>query len=71
MYVKVREFSDLSVSRVCMSKLVGVPFLVLHTDDILLIGNDTPAFQEVISWLGKCFSMKHLVEATYILGIRI
>ncbi|CAH1415477.1 unnamed protein product [Lactuca virosa] len=48
-----------------------VSFLVLYVDDILLIGNDIPTLQEVKSWLGKCFAMKDLGEATYILGIRI
>ena len=40
-------------------------------DDILLMGNDIPTLQEVKSWLGKCFAMKDLGEAAYILGIRI
>ena len=40
-------------------------------DNILLIGNDIPTLQEVKSWLGKCFSIKDLGEAAYILGIRI
>ena len=48
-----------------------VSFLVLYVDDILLIGNDIPTLQEVKSWLGKCFAMKDLGEAAYILGIRI
>ena len=40
-------------------------------DDILLIGNDIPTLESVKSWLGKCFSMKDLGEAAYILGIKI
>ena len=40
-------------------------------DDILLIGNDVPTLQGVKAWIGKCFAMKDLGEATYILGIRI
>ena len=44
---------------------------MLYVDDILLIGNDIPALQNVKSWLGICFSMKDLGEATYILGIKI
>ena len=44
-----------------------VSFLVLYVDDILLIGNDIPILQEVKSWLGKCFTMKDLGEAAYIL----
>ncbi|KAI3524132.1 hypothetical protein L1887_02784 [Cichorium endivia] len=48
-----------------------VTFLVLYVDDILLMGNDIPTLQDVKSWLGKCFAMKDLGEAAYILGIRI
>ena len=44
---------------------------MLYVDDILLIGNDIPTLQGVKSWLGKCFSMKDLGEAAYILGIKI
>ena len=45
--------------------------MVLYVDDILLIENDIPTLQNVKSWLGKCFSMKDLGEAAYILGIKI
>ena len=45
--------------------------MVLYVDDILLIGNDIPTLLNVKSWLGKCFSMKDLGEAAYILGIKI
>ncbi|KAI3723576.1 hypothetical protein L2E82_35254 [Cichorium intybus] len=48
-----------------------VTFLVLYVDDILLMGNDIPTLQGVKAWLGKCFAMKDLGEAAYILGIRI
>ena len=47
-----------------------VSFFVLYVDDILLIGNDILTLQEVKSWVGKCFSMKELGEAAYIIGIR-
>ncbi|NEY13649.1 hypothetical protein DDE04_09110, partial [Bifidobacterium pseudocatenulatum] len=58
----------------CVYKKVSgsvVIFLVLYVDDILLIGNDIPSLQSVKTWLGRCFSMKDLGEATYVLGIRI
>ena len=58
----------------CVYKKVSgseIVFVVLYVDDILLIGNDIPALQNVNSWLGICFSMKDLGEATYILGIKI
>ena len=45
--------------------------MLRYVDDILLIENDIPILQEVKSWLGKCFAMKDLGEAAYILGIRI
>nr|GEY09729.1 putative retrotransposon protein [Tanacetum cinerariifolium] len=41
-----------------------VVFLILYVDDILII-------KEVKDYLGKCFSMKDLGEAAYILGIKI
>ncbi|KAJ9539255.1 hypothetical protein OSB04_031988 [Centaurea solstitialis] len=40
-------------------------------DDILLIGNDVPTLQSVKSWLSKCFQMKDLGGAAYMLGIKI
>ncbi|GJR53533.1 putative RNA-directed DNA polymerase [Tanacetum coccineum] len=48
-----------------------VVFLVLYVDDTLLIGNDIPTLQSVKEWLGKCFAMKDLGDASYILGIKI
>ncbi|GJV91287.1 retrotransposon protein, putative, ty1-copia subclass [Tanacetum coccineum] len=48
-----------------------VVFLILYVDDILLMGNNIPMLQDVKSWLGKCFAMKDIGEATYILGIKI
>ncbi|GJV31848.1 retrotransposon protein, putative, ty1-copia subclass [Tanacetum coccineum] len=49
----------------------NVAFLVLHVDDILLVGNSVAMLQEVKYWLCKYFSMKDLGEAVYILGIKI
>ncbi|GJR77471.1 retrotransposon protein, putative, ty1-copia subclass [Tanacetum coccineum] len=49
----------------------NVSFLILYVDDILLMGNNVTMLQEVKSWLCKCFSMKDLGEAAYILGIKI
>ncbi|GJZ22269.1 putative RNA-directed DNA polymerase [Tanacetum coccineum] len=46
-------------------------FLVLYVNDILLIRNDIPSLQSVKDWLGKCFAMKDLGDAAYILGIKI
>ena len=48
-----------------------VVFLVLYVDDILIIGIDIPILQSVKTWLGKCFEMKDLGEASRILGIKI
>ncbi|GKC38611.1 retrotransposon protein, putative, ty1-copia subclass [Tanacetum coccineum] len=47
-----------------------VVFLILYVDDILLMGNNIPMLQDVKSWLEKCFAMKDLGEAAYILGIK-
>ncbi|GKB74326.1 retrotransposon protein, putative, ty1-copia subclass [Tanacetum coccineum] len=49
----------------------NVAFLVLYVDDILIMRNNVTMLQDVKSWLCKCFSMKDLEEATYILGIKI
>ncbi|GJS03671.1 retrotransposon protein, putative, ty1-copia subclass [Tanacetum coccineum] len=48
-----------------------VTFLILYVDDILIMGNNIPILQEVKSYLGRCFAMKDLGEAAYILGIKI
>ena len=58
----------------CVYKWVSgsvITFLVLYVDDILLIGNDIPALQNVKLWLSSQFSMKDLGEASYILGMKI
>nr|GEU78446.1 hypothetical protein [Tanacetum cinerariifolium] len=49
----------------------NVAFPILYVDDILLMGNNVTLLQEVKSYLCKCFSMKDLGEAAYILGIKI
>jgi hypothetical protein len=72
---KIKEFGFIkSEDDACVYKKASgsvVAFLVLYVDDILLIGNDIPTLQGIKSWLGKCFSMKDLGEAAYILGIKI
>ncbi|GKB39869.1 retrotransposon protein, putative, ty1-copia subclass [Tanacetum coccineum] len=49
----------------------NVTFLILYVDDILIMRNNIPILQYVKSYLGRCFSMKYLGEAAYILGIKI
>ena len=48
-----------------------VVFLILHVDDILLMGNVIPTLKDVKTWLGLCFAMKDLGDVAYILGIKI
>ncbi|GKA29058.1 retrotransposon protein, putative, ty1-copia subclass [Tanacetum coccineum] len=48
-----------------------VTFLILYVDDILIMGNNIPMLQDVKSYIGRCFAMKDLGEAAYILGIKI
>ncbi|GJR72305.1 retrotransposon protein, putative, ty1-copia subclass [Tanacetum coccineum] len=48
-----------------------VTFLILYVDDILIMRNNIPILEDVKSYLGKCFAMKDLGEAAYILGIKI
>nr|GEW85637.1 hypothetical protein [Tanacetum cinerariifolium] len=49
----------------------NITFLTLYVDDILIMGNNIPMLQDVKSCLGRCFAMKDLGEAAYILGIKI
>nr|GEW06489.1 retrotransposon protein, putative, Ty1-copia subclass [Tanacetum cinerariifolium] len=49
----------------------NVTFLILYVNDIIIIGNHILSLQSVIDYLGKCFAMKDLGEATLILGIKI
>ena len=48
-----------------------ITFLILYVDDILIIGNNIQMLKDVKAWLEKCFAMKDLGEAAYILGIKI
>jgi hypothetical protein len=44
----------------CVYKKVSgiiISFLVLYVDDILVICNDVPTLQDIMTWLGKCFSI--------------
>nr|GEW61249.1 hypothetical protein [Tanacetum cinerariifolium] len=49
----------------------NIIFLILYVDDILIMGNSIPMLQSVKTYLGKCFAMKDLGEAAYIIGIKI
>ena len=56
----------------CVYKNVSgsaVAFLILYVDDILLMGNDIELLDNIKAYLNKCFSMKDLGEAAYILDI--
>nr|GEZ62721.1 hypothetical protein [Tanacetum cinerariifolium] len=49
----------------------NVTFLILYVDDIIIMGNHIPSLQSVKDYLGGCFAIKDLGEATFILGIKI
>ncbi|GJV62867.1 retrotransposon protein, putative, ty1-copia subclass [Tanacetum coccineum] len=49
----------------------NVTFLILYVGDILIMRNNILMLQDVKSYLGRCFAMKDLEEAAYILGIEI
>ncbi|GKC95371.1 retrotransposon protein, putative, ty1-copia subclass [Tanacetum coccineum] len=49
----------------------NVTFLILYVDDIIIMGNHIPSLRSVKDYLGKCFAMKDLGEAAFILGIKI
>ncbi|GJR43388.1 retrotransposon protein, putative, ty1-copia subclass [Tanacetum coccineum] len=49
----------------------NVTFLIVYADEIIIMGNHIPSLQSVKDYLGKCFAMKDLREASFILGIKI
>ncbi|GJT82179.1 retrotransposon protein, putative, ty1-copia subclass [Tanacetum coccineum] len=49
----------------------NVTFLILYVDDIIIMGNHISSLQSVKDYLGRCFAMKDLEEAAFILGIKI
>ncbi|GJX28060.1 retrotransposon protein, putative, ty1-copia subclass [Tanacetum coccineum] len=49
----------------------NVTFLILYVDDIIIMRNNIRSLQSVKTYLGKCFAIKNLGEATFILGIKI
>ena len=71
--VKLLGFAQSELDSCLYKKFSGssVTFLLLYVDDILLVGNDVPMLQETKSALERCFQMKDLGEATFILGIKI
>ncbi|GJZ57137.1 retrotransposon protein, putative, ty1-copia subclass, partial [Tanacetum coccineum] len=72
---EIKRFSfDQNLNEPCVyQKASGsnVTFLILYVDDIIIMGNHIPSLQSVKDYLGKCFAMKDLGEAAFILGIKI
>ncbi|GJZ27599.1 retrotransposon protein, putative, ty1-copia subclass [Tanacetum coccineum] len=54
-----------------MASRSNVTFLILYVDDIIIMGNYVLMLQSVKSYLRRCFAMKDLGEAAFILGIKI
>ena len=64
--IAITEFGYIkSEDLVCTRRQMG---MVLYVDDILLIGSDIQTMQDTKAWLGKCFAMKDLGDAAYIIG---
>nr|GEV03498.1 hypothetical protein [Tanacetum cinerariifolium] len=59
------------MSHVYIKRLVGVMLHSLYVDDIIIMGHHIPSLQSIKDYLGKCFAMKDLGEATFIIGIKI
>nr|GEU92271.1 hypothetical protein [Tanacetum cinerariifolium] len=49
----------------------NVTFLILYVNNIIIIGNHISSLQSVKTYVKKCFAMKDLVKATFILRIKI
>ena len=71
----IKAFGFIQTSgEACIYKKVSgsfVAFLILYVDDILLMGNNIEFLDSIKAFLNKCFSMKDLGEAAYILSIKI
>ena len=50
---------------------VGIMFLTLYVDDILLAGSDMEMINATKRWLSSVFEMKDMGEARYVLGVEI
>ena len=50
---------------------VGIMFLTLYVDNILLAGNDMKMIKTTKKWLSSVFEMKDLGEAKYVIGVEI
>ncbi|GKA42152.1 retrotransposon protein, putative, ty1-copia subclass [Tanacetum coccineum] len=72
---EIKRFSfDQNLDEPCVYRKASgsnVTFLILYVDDIIIMGNHIPSLQSVKDYHGKCFAMKDLGEATFILGIKI
>nr|GEY63083.1 retrotransposon protein, putative, Ty1-copia subclass [Tanacetum cinerariifolium] len=72
---EIKRFSfDQNLDEPCVyQKASGsnVTFLILYVDDIIIMRNHILSLQSVKNYLGKCFAMKDLGEAAFILGIKI
>ncbi|GKF44322.1 retrotransposon protein, putative, ty1-copia subclass [Tanacetum coccineum] len=72
---EIKKFGfDQNLDEPCVYQKAGgsnVKFLILYVDDIdiIIMGNHIPSLQSVKDYIGKCFAMKDLEEATFILGI--
>ncbi|GKC48058.1 retrotransposon protein, putative, ty1-copia subclass [Tanacetum coccineum] len=71
----MRKSKGLDLLKILMSHVYAsgsnVTFLILYVDDIIVMGNHIPILQSVKDYLEKCFAMKDLGEASFIIGIKI
>jgi len=47
---------------------IGIRFLNLFANDILLIGNNLEMIEAIKKWLSSVFEIKYMDEATYVIG---
>ena len=50
---------------------VGIMFLTLYVDDILLAGSNLEMINTTKQWLSSVFEMKDMDEARYVLGVKM
>ncbi|GJT17385.1 retrotransposon protein, putative, ty1-copia subclass [Tanacetum coccineum] len=65
------EIWKMDVKTAFLNGYLDEDIYMVQPEDIIIMGNHIPSLQSVKDYLGKCFAVKDLGEAAFILGIKI